>query len=75
VRQGMFMALAGVAVGTGVAWFMTDSMAGLLYGVAPQDLQTFISVPAMFAVVALLACWVPAARASRVRPSNALRYE
>ena len=75
VRQGMLMALAGVAVGTGVAWFMTDSMAGMLYGVEPQDLQTFVAVPALFALVALLACWVPAARASKVRPSNALRYE
>ena len=75
VRQGMIMAMAGVALGTGVAWFLTESMAGMLYGVAPQDLQTFLSVPALFAVVALLACWVPASRAARVKPSRALRYE
>ena len=75
VRQGMVMALAGVTVGTGIAWFITDLMTGMLYGVAPQDLQTFISVPALFTVVALLACWIPAGRAARVRPSNALRYE
>jgi ABC-type antimicrobial peptide transport system permease subunit len=75
VRQGMTMALAGVVVGTVVAWFVTDLMAGLLYGVAPQDAATFVSVPALFAAVALVACWLPAARASRVRPSTALRYE
>ena len=75
VRQGMIMALAGVAVGTGVAWFVTDLMAGMLYGVEAQDLATFISVPTLFALVALLACWIPAGRAARVRPSNALRYE
>ena len=75
VRQGMVMALAGVAVGTGIAWFVTDLMSGMLYGVEAQDLGTFISVPALFAAVALLACWIPAGRAARVRPSNALRYE
>ena len=75
VRQGMKMAMAGVAIGTGVAWFMTDLMSGLLYGVTPQDLATFVSVPGLFVVVALLACWLPAARASRVRPATALRYE
>jgi putative ABC transport system permease protein len=75
VRQGMAMALAGVAVGTAVAWFLTDLMAGLLYQVAPQDPATFASVPAIFAFVALLACWIPAARASRVRPAKVLRYE
>ncbi len=75
IRQGMAMALAGVLFGTGVAWFMTDLMAGLLYSVSPQDASTFLSVPAIFALVALLACWLPAARAARVRPSTALRYE
>ena len=75
VRQGMIMALTGVVIGTGVAWFVTDLMSGMLYGVEPQDLQTFISVPALFAAVALLACWIPAGRAARVRPANALRYE
>ena len=68
-------ALVGVVAGTAVAWFVTDLMAGLLYGVAPQDPATFASVPALFVAVALLACWLPAARASRVRPASALRYE
>lgn len=75
VRQGMTMALLGVGVGTGVAWFMTDMLSGMLYQVAPQDPLTFVSVPAIFALVALAACFVPAARASRVRPATVLRYE
>jgi putative ABC transport system permease protein len=75
IRQGMTMAIAGVLIGTGIAWFMTDLMAGLLYAVSPQDTATFAAVPAVFAVVALVACWIPAARAARVRPSTALRYE
>lgn len=75
VRQGMAMAVAGVAVGTGVAWFLTGSMSGLLHGVAPQGPMTFVTVPTLFTAVALAACWVPAARASRVRASTALRYE
>ena len=75
VREGMLMAIAGVVIGTGFAWFMTDLMAGLLYGVTPQDPATFALVPALFVAVALLACWLPAARAARVRPASALRYE
>ncbi|NNF14254.1 MAG: ABC transporter permease [Gemmatimonadetes bacterium] len=75
VRQGMTMALIGVGVGTGVAWFMTDMLSGMLYQVAPQDPLTFVAVPAIFALVALAACFVPAARASRVRPATVLRYE
>jgi putative ABC transport system permease protein len=75
VAQGMAMAVLGVAMGTGVSWFMTDLMAGLLYGVTPQDPATFASVPALFVSVALLACWLPASRASRVQPSTALRYD
>jgi putative ABC transport system permease protein len=75
VRQGLGMAVAGVAVGTAFAWFMTDLMSGMLYGVAPQDPLTFVSVPLLFVAVALAACWLPAMRATRVRPVTALKYE
>lgn len=75
VRQGLGMAVVGVAIGTGVAWFLTDLMTGILYGVTPQDPLTFVSVPAIFVLVALLACLLPAARATRVSPATALRYE
>ena len=75
IRQGMTMAVGGVLVGTACAWFVTDLMGGLLYGVAPQDPVTFAAVPALFVVVAFLACWLPAARATTVRPATALRVE
>jgi len=75
VKEGMTMAILGVAVGTAVAWFATDLLSEILYQVSPQDPVTFVSVPATFALVALAACFVPAARASRVRPATVLRYE
>ena len=74
VREGMLMAMAGVAVGTGAAWLMSDLMSVLLHGVAPHDRATFVAVPALFVVVALLACWLPATRAARIRPATALRH-
>ena len=75
VRQGMAMASAGVLVGTGIAWFTTRFMSSMLYEVTPQDPWTFVSVPLVFVGVAALASWLPAVRASRVRPAGALRYE
>jgi len=75
VRQGVAMALLGVVAGTLVALFLSRLMTGLLFGVGPQDPLTFTAVPVLFVVVALAACWIPAARAARVDPANALRYE
>ncbi|HUF76422.1 MAG TPA: ABC transporter permease [Longimicrobiales bacterium] len=75
VRQGFGAALAGVLVGTLLAWAFADLLSGLLYGVAAQDAMTFATVPALLLAVALLACWLPAARATRVRPATALRSE
>jgi predicted permease len=75
IRQGMVMAVLGVAAGTTAAFALTRFMGGLLYGVEPVDPGTFTLVPAFFLVVAFLACWLPAARAAHVDPANALRYE
>jgi putative ABC transport system permease protein len=75
VRQGMVMALFGVVGGTAAAYATTRLMSGLLYGVQPQDLATFATVPLLFAAVAMVACWIPAARAARVDPATALRYD
>jgi putative ABC transport system permease protein len=73
VRQGMGMALAGAFAGVAGAFGMTRFMQGMLYGVTPLDPLTFASVPLLFAGVALLACWLPAARAARGQPAEAFR--
>jgi putative ABC transport system permease protein len=75
VRQGMLMAIAGVTTGVVLALVLSSFLSGLLYGVSPQDPVTYLSVAVAFSVVALIACWIPAARAARIRPANALRYE
>lgn len=75
VGQGMRLAAVGVVVGLAGAWGLSKVMGSLLYGVAPTDPLTFASTSALLATVALLACWVPARRASRVDPVEALRSE
>jgi len=75
VGQGLILALAGVVIGAGGAYALTRLITGLLYGVSPTDLVTFILVSVLVTVVALLACYLPARRATRVDPLTALRYE
>jgi ABC-type antimicrobial peptide transport system permease subunit len=75
VRQGMTMALIGVGLGILAALGLTRFMQGMLYDVPAQDLATFALVPLVFAAVAVVACWIPAARAARVQPTEALRIE
>lgn len=75
VREGMAMALAGMAAGLAGAWGLTHLMASLLYDVKANDPATFAAVAAALAATALLACWIPALKAARVDPMVALRYE
>jgi predicted permease len=75
LRQGAKMALSGVAFGIGAALGLTPLMRSLLFGVTAQDPQTFAGVAALLILVALLACYIPARRATRVDPLVALRYE
>jgi putative ABC transport system permease protein len=75
VGRGMILALAGTAIGLAAAFVLTRSMGTLLFGVTPTDPATFILVPFGLALVALLASYLPARRATRVDPVAALRAE
>jgi predicted permease len=74
-NTGLRIALAGTAAGTLGAIVLTRFLSGLLFGVSSLDPATFLAMAAVLAAVTLLACYVPARRASRINPTIALRYE
>jgi putative ABC transport system permease protein len=75
VGGGARLAILGIAAGTATALIMTRLMTGLLYGVRPADPVTFGAVTFVMAAASILACYIPASRATRVDPMVALRYE
>jgi predicted permease len=75
VVQGMRLAIAGVLLGTAAAFGLTRLIANLLFGVKTWDPLVFFSVPLILSAVALFAVWLPALRATRIDPVDALRYE
>jgi putative ABC transport system permease protein len=75
LEKGMRLTLAGVAVGLAGAFALARVLQGLLFGTSATDVKTFAWVALGLAAVALLACWLPARRATRVDPAVALRYE
>ena len=75
VRQGMLLVALGVALGLVVSFAVTRFMAGLLFGVTPNDPATLFGVSLLLAAIAFVACLVPALRAMKVDPMVALRYE
>jgi len=75
LRQGMNMAGSGIVIGFVGALALTRLLESLLFGVGPTDPVTFAIIPMLLFAVALLACWLPARRASNIDPMEALRYE
>jgi predicted permease len=75
VWNGMRLALIGIALGIAAAFGLTRFLASFLFGVKSWDPAVFIAVPIVLSVVALLAVWLPATRASRLNPMQALRVE
>jgi ABC-type antimicrobial peptide transport system permease subunit len=75
VRQGLKLTLLGIAIGLASAYGLTRLMTKLLFNVSATDPMTFVGVAALLALVALVACYVPARRASKVDPMIALRCE
>jgi len=75
LRKAMSLVLLGAIIGLAGAYAVTRLMSNLLFGVTPTDLVTFVAVPMVLLLVALVACLIPARRATKVDPLVALRYE
>jgi len=75
LRQSVVVVAIGLTVGLAAALAGTRAIASLIVGVRPTDAATFVTVVVLLAVIALIACWIPARRATRINPLVALRYE
>jgi putative ABC transport system permease protein len=75
IRQGMTLVLAGLALGVAGALAITPPLRALLFQVTPTDPLTFVGVALLLALTALVACYVPARRSTRIDPLVALRHE
>jgi ABC-type antimicrobial peptide transport system permease subunit len=75
LSQGLVIVAIGLLAGLAAAFAGTRLLADLFYGVTPSDPVTYVAVATLLLAVALLACWIPARRATRISPVTALRFE
>jgi putative ABC transport system permease protein len=75
LKEGMILVGLGITLGLTVAALVTRLLASFLYSTSPMDAMTFASIPVILTLVALVACYLPARRATRIDPLIALRYE
>jgi ABC-type antimicrobial peptide transport system permease subunit len=75
VGRGMALAASGVGLGLACALALTRILSSMLFAVQPSDPVTFTSMAILLSLVALTACWLPARRAAKIDPMEALRYE
>ena len=73
LSEGGVLLVIGLALGVAGAAFVSRAISGLLFGVAPHDATTFVVVVVMMAAIGVLACWIPALRASRIDPATIMR--
>ncbi len=75
VVQGLTLSLTGVAIGAAAAFGLARLISSFLFGVKPWDPAVFVAVPVLLTLIALLAVAIPATRATKIHPIEALRYE
>ncbi|MGZ8844125.1 MAG: ABC transporter permease [Pyrinomonadaceae bacterium] len=75
IKQGMILVMAGAIAGTALSFALSRLISGLLFGISPTNALTFIAAAVGLILVALVACYIPARRATKVDPLVALRYE